>query len=496
MNCLECKNISKSFGQVRALNKVSVTAYGGEILALLGGNGSGKSTISKIIGGLYRKDEGSISLNGREINVNSPREAKKERIVVTSQELSLMDNFTVAENICMGKLPKRGIWIDKNKIREMAEEVLAQCGLQGYGNRAVDSLKENEKYLVEFAKAIISEPAVLILDEITSALYKEDVETLYGVLRKLKEKGVITIFISHRMNEIFQMSDKVTVLRNGEFIDTYETDKVSENELLFAMTGQKLGEAVKEKKEPVLQEDGDVLLSVKNHVLKGFHKPLSLELHRGEVIGVAGLQGQGQSQLVRELFAMERSVQLSLNGTELTLKNASDAVKHKLAFVSGNRTKEGSFPNRSIEENLSVVSDLIWKNRHLDREHAIEKYKVRMGKFADSISTLSGGNQQKIILARWTATNPDVMLLDDPTKGIDVGARMDVHKIIARLADEGTGVIFASSDEEELINLARYCKRYKIIVMYGGQVRGILSGEEISKDRIYTHAIPKKEDEE
>lgn len=490
MNRLLCKNISKSFGQVRALSDVSLEARGGEILALLGGNGSGKSTISKIAGGIYRMDQGEVLLNDQSIRVTSPIDAKKSGIVVTSQELSLMNNFNVAQNICMSRIPRKGLWTDNKSLRKKAGEVLDKIGLAGFEDKSIDSLEENEKYLVEFAKAIIMEPAVLILDEITSALYKKDVEIIKKILWDMKKQGCIIIIITHRMNEIYDMCDRVTVLRNGEYIDTFETKTVTENELLYAMTGHDVRKAVRRGSDYIEKENGEPLLKLKDHRLAGFHKNMNFELNKGEVVGVAGLQGQGQSQLVRELFAINRPVELWHKGAAVTLKNPSEAVKNGFAFVSGNREKDGSFTNRSILENLSVVSDLILNMKTVKKAEVLEKYKVKMGKGIDSIKTLSGGNQQKVVLGRWTVTEPEVLLLDDPTKGIDVNARMDVHHIIAELSEKGTGVIFVSSDEGELIDLAKRCPRYRIIIMYNGEIKGILSGEEVTKENIYLYAIP------
>lgn len=490
MSCLECRNISKAFGQVRALSDVTMEAKGGEVLALLGGNGSGKSTISKIIGGIYKKDSGQVLLNGREIHVFSPRAAKKERIIVTSQELSLMNNFNVAQNVCMCIIPTKNGWIDQKSVKDNAKKILERIGLKGYENRTIDSLQENEKYLVEFAKAIIMEPRVLILDEITSALYKRDVEVIRDVLMELKEKGCIIIVITHRMDEIYDMCDRVTVLRNGEYIDTFETKKVTENQLLYAMTGYDVSKAVHKERSTDEDAKQEVLLSLKDHVLEGFHEKVSFELHKGEVVGIAGLQGQGQSQLVRELFAIQRPVHLWLHEQEITIKNPSEAVKRGFAFVSGNREKDGSFTNRSILENLLAVSELILHRKSVEKDQVYKEYKVKMGKETDAIRTLSGGNQQKIVLGRWTVTKPQVLLLDDPTKGIDVNARMDVHRIISDLSEEGAGIVFVSSDEGELIDLAKRCPNYRIVVMYNGEVKGILSGEEVTKENVYLYAIP------
>lgn len=490
MNHLECRNISKSFGQVQALANVTLEAKGGEILALLGGNGSGKSTISKIVGGIYRKDQGTVLLDGEELTSTSPQAAKKAGVIVTSQELSLMDNFNVAENICMSRIPVKRFGIDKAAIHIKAGEVLKKVGLEGYEERSVNSLEENEKYLVEFAKAIIMEPKVLILDEITSALYKNDVEVVKRLLLEKKALGCNIIIITHRMSEIYEMCDKVTVLRNGEYIDTYETGKVTEAELLYAMTGHDVRKVVRSDQEETKAEKTEVLLSLKQHRLAGFQSSIDFELRKGEVIGVAGIQGQGQSQLVRELFAIKHPISMQYKGEELMIKNPSEAVKHKFAFVSGNREKDGSFTNRSILENLSVVSELILGKKFVEKTEVLEKYKVKMGKGTDAIRTLSGGNQQKVVLGRWTVTEPELLLLDDPTKGIDVNARMDVHSIIAELSEKGTSVVFVSSDEDELIDLAKHCSRYKIVVMYNGQIKGILTGSEVAKENIYLYAIP------
>lgn len=490
MSSLECRNISKAFGQVRALSDVTMDAKGGEILALLGGNGSGKSTISKIVGGVYKKDTGKIFLDGKEINITSPEVAKKERIIVTSQELSLMDNFDVAQNVCMCRIPRKGVLIDKKSVYERAKKTLETVGLNGYENKNINTLQENEKYLVEFAKAIIMEPRVLILDEITSALYRKDVDVIKEILMELKAQGCIIIIITHRMDEIYDMCDRVTVLRNGEYIDTFKTDKVTENQLLFAMTGHNVSKAVHREKNDGENSKQEVIFSLKDHTLDGFHEKLSFNLHKGEVVGIAGLQGQGQSQLVRELFAIKKPVSLELFGKDLVIKNPSDAVKKGFAFVSGNREKDGCFTNRSILENLLAVSELILNKKNVKKEQVYDAYKVKMGKETDAIKTLSGGNQQKIVLGRWTVTQPQVLLLDDPTKGIDVNARMDVHRIIADLAQEGTGILFVSSDEGELIDLAKRCQNYRIVVMYGGEVKGILSGEEVTKENVYVYAIP------
>lgn len=493
MDRLECRNISKAFGQLQALSDVSFTAYGGEIMALLGGNGSGKSTIAKIIAGVYRKDSGEVLFNDQKVETSSPLETKKAGIVITSQELSLLDNFDVAYNVCMSNLPTRSMFVDRKELEKKAMDVLKRCDMAEYWHLPVSRLNANEKYMVEFAKAIAQDPKILILDEITSALYSKDVAVVYDILKELREKGCIIIMITHRMNEIYAMCDSVTVLRNGEFICTVKTSEASENDLLFAMTGHHVEKAVfSEQEENELETGEEYRLSLDNHVLNGFNTPIQLRLRQGEVVCVAGLQGQGQSQLVRELFAIPGEIQYSMDGKEVSVHDPKDAVQLGIAFISGDREKEGTFSNRSIEENTTIVSDIVLKKK-IEVNSALSRYKVRMDKTSLPIRSLSGGNQQKVVLARWTSSPLKVLLADDPTKGIDVNARMDVHKIIAELAEQGMSVVFSSSDEAELINLSKMCHRSRVIVMYGGQIVKTLTGDERTKENIFAYAIPQGE---
>ena len=464
-------------------------------MALLGGNGSGKSTLAKIIAGVYRKDSGEILVNDQKIDAASPIETKKAGIVITSQELSLLDNFDVAHNVCMCNLPTRGILVDKKCLEQKALEVLTRCGMKNYWHSHVRDLSANEKYMVEFAKAIAQEPKILILDEITSALYRKDVEVVYEILKELRAKGCIVILITHRMNEIYAMCDRVTVLRNGEFISTVETAKVSEAELLFDMTGHHVEKTVfSDETVEKMDDNEEYRLALDNHVISGFETPIQLNIRRGEVICLAGLQGQGQSQLVRELFAMPGEISYKLDGKNVVIPSPTVAVQQGIAFISGDREKEGTFPNRSIEENATIVTDIVLK-RKTNADEALSGYNVRMDKITLPIKSLSGGNQQKVIFARWTASPLKLLLADDPTKGIDVNARMDVHKIIAELAEQGMSVFFSSSDEEELINISRMCRRSKILVMYGGKIVKTLTGEERTKENIYAYAIPQGETE-
>lgn len=490
MDRLICKNISKAFGQLQALSNVSFEASGGEIMALLGGNGSGKSTIAKIIAGVYRKDAGEILFNDQRIEASSPIETKKAGIVITSQELSLLENFDVAYNVCMCNIPTKGLFVDKKSLEEKALSVLKRCGMEQYWHSRVSDLDANGKYMIEFAKAIAQDPKILILDEITSALYRKDVAAVFDILRELRDKGCIIILITHRMNEIFTICDRVTVLRNGEFISNKATSDVTEADLLFDMTGHRVERSV--YAEDTDEDEGTeekYRLKLEDHTIRGFNTPIQLQIRKGEVICIAGLQGQGQSQLVRELFAINGGIQYTLDDEKVSLSQPKDAVQKGIAFISGDREKEGTFPNRSIEENATVVSDIVLKNKQ-DVDEALSRYHVRMDKVSLPIRSLSGGNQQKVVLARWTSTPVKVLLADDPTKGIDVNARMDVHKVISEMAEQGMSVVFSSSDEEELINLSKLCKRSKIIVMYGGKIIHTLVGKERTKENIYAYAIP------
>lgn len=488
---LECKKISKIFGANTALKEADLTVKSGEIRALLGGNGSGKSTMSKIMGGALSMSGGSMEIDGESYAPKSIIEAKRRGIVFTSQELSLFDNLTVEENMLLcGFSVNSTMKVNKKELHRQAREVLAQYELTYLADKKVSELAANEQYLVEFMKAVIQKPKILIIDEITSALYRKDVKIVQRVMEELKAEGKIILFISHRMPEIMEMCDSVTILRNGVIVGSFSTAEVTETQLVSEMTGREI--AVEEQngsEDEKNKGEAEILIKVRDMNLLQFGTHIDLDIRQGEVIGVAGLQGHGQADLVRHLFGLSKQVkpEAELLGEKICISSPASAIYHGISFISGDRGSEGTFPERTIEENVQVVPELILHKKA--DEEVLKKYKVKYGNKRDPITSLSGGNQQKVVIARWLSSNPKLLLADDPTKGIDVQARNDVHKIMVEMSRAGSSVLMVSSDDEELVNLTRMADRARVIVMYEGEIVKTLWGKDITVENIAAASV-------
>ncbi len=491
MAYLEVTNVNKAYGSVIALKNVGISVEKGEIRALLGGNGSGKSTLSKIIGGIVYKDSGTVILDGKEINSRSPREAIDNGIAVTSQELSLFPNLTLLEHLSLIKTPvKTGIFRDKKAIRSRALKALERVGLEKLIDERVEMISDSEKYLVELAKALLFEPKLLIVDEITSPLRRDEVDRVGRIIKRLSEDGITILFISHRLNEIFSYCDCVTVLRNGEVISTYRICDTDEEMLLHDMVGENVISHV-DLSEMRKADKNQIVFNAENIRVPGFSgNSVSIKLHAGQVLGVAGLQGQGQAQLLRTLFGMDKPIDAEIKGKRVHIADCSHAIREGIGLVTGDRVNEGTFSGRSIKENLGVVNDLVINNKPLSIDETLNSYGVRYGASKHPIDSLSGGNQQKVIVARWTSTVPTLLLADDPTKGIDVAARADVHSIFNKLAQNGSAIIFVSSDHEELVTMASRTEEYSVVVMYNGEIVKELKGKDISTANIIAASVP------
>ncbi len=484
---LECKKINKRFGANPALVDVDLTIEGGEIRALLGGNGSGKSTLSKIIGGALSVTSGTMEFNGKPYAPASTIAAKRAGVIFTSQELSLFDNVTVEENIalCNYSIEKKRS-INKAETYRKVHELLGKYGLERLARKQVGKLDANEQYLVEFMKSLYQEPEVLIIDEITSALFDDDVKVVKKIMHEYKDKGKAILFISHRMPEILDICDTVTVLRNGYVVDTHLVSEVSEEQLLTEMTGLDLSETVaaaeKRHEGPDLTE---TLMEIRDLKLEQFGTHINLDVKKGEIIGIAGLQGMGQSDFVRTLFGLipNQQTEVILKEKDLMIRRPEDAIKNGISFISGNRTTEGVFEERSIEENLGFVSRVLFKEK-IDADPVLKRFGVKYFNKKNRIVSLSGGNQQKVVLARWLHNKPLVVLADDPTKGIDVQARRDVHRTLVEIAEGGSAVLMVSSDSDELVNLASLTTNAKVIVMYEGEIVNTLRGDDVTPENI------------
>lgn len=490
---ITCRNISKTFGSVRALENVDIDVGYGEVRALLGGNGSGKSTLAKILGGAVAPDTADIKIDDESYTVSSPTEAKEKGVVITSQELSLLSNLTVYENLCLCQLPHKlfGI-IDRKQMRRNVDAILEKWNLTRLKDKTVDGLASNEAYLVEFVKALLQEPKILVIDEITSALYREDVVIVKNVIDDLKKKGVIILFISHRMQEIYSICDSVTVMRNGKSIGTFDIKEKTQIELLSLMTGREINEMHTQVTEREDRSGHEIGLRIKDLDLEAFGTTVNFHVRKGEIIGVAGLEGQGQSDLIKSLFGIHKPVDIEYLGQPLTVHSPNHAVKHGFAYVSGNRHTEGTFQERSISENVRVVSDIVIREKIANVDDFLNQCGVKYNNCANLITSLSGGNQQKVVIGRWTATRPKLLLAEDPTKGIDVQARRDVHKILYDIAEQGAMVIMSSSDDEEIVELTRNAKLAKVIVMYEGEIVAVLQNEDITVEKIVAAGISKR----
>jgi ABC-type sugar transport system ATPase subunit len=482
-------NISKHYGAVTAIKKADMLIEDGEVRAILGGNGSGKSTLAKVISGLIGRNSGEILIDGKAVDFASPKDAKKHHVIMTSQELSLFTNLTVEDNICICNLPVNGIFTSKRKLKERACSILQRMNLTSLIGKKVSELPPNHQYMVEFAKALIQEPRILVIDEITSALYREDVEIVDGIIRELKGQGCITLFISHRMGELYAMCDSVTIMRNGETLGTYPMNEKTEDELLSLMVGNKI-ESCHRTHRLADSEEKSILISAPGIAIPSYGSTEKLDIEKGEIIGVAGLQGHGQTDLLRSLYGLNGTIRLTINGKPSSISSAKSAVTRGFAYLSGDREHDGTFSERNLTENLGAVKELVKHSKLGDPDTVLQELHVRYDNAGELITSLSGGNQQKVVVGRWLTSAPLLLLADDPTKGIDVKARRDIHQEIAKLAKSGSAVVMISSDNDELVDITSLAEVSKVIVMYEGHISAILRGDEICRENISAASMP------
>jgi ribose transport system ATP-binding protein len=450
---LEVKSIHKRFPGVHALKGVSMEFYPGEVHAIVGENGAGKSTLMKIIAGVYQPDEGEIIYEGRVVRWNHPSEAINAGIVTVFQELSVMDNLSVAENIFMGDEEKRGIFIDYKKMYREAEKFMKEeFGIEIDPEEKLGKYSIAIQQMVEIARAVYKKAKVLILDEPTSSLTQKETEKLFEVVKNLKEKGVAILFISHRLEEIFEICDKVSVLRDGEYIGTDSIENLTKEKIVEMMVGRKLEKFyIKEAHEP-----GEVVLEVKNLSGEGFEN-VSFSLRRGEILGFAGLVGAGRTELMETIFGFrqKRGGEIYIEGRRVEINHPLDAIEQGIGLVPEDRKKLGLILIMSIMHNVSLPS--------LDR--------IKKGPF------ISFKREKE--LANWLALKPKVLILDEPTRGIDVGAKAEIYRIMSQLAKEGVGVIMISSELPEVLQMSD-----RIAVMSFGKLAGIIDAKEASQEKV------------
>ena len=492
---LEMRAVSKRFSGVQALSDVHIRVERGEIHALVGENGAGKSTLIKVLSGFYTRDAGSIFLDGREVNFRDPLECQRSGIAVIYQDFDLAPNLTVEENLLLGKEPARWSFLRRRRMAELAREYIRPVDSHISTSALVGSLTVAQRQRVAIAKAISSQARLLVMDEPTSALAAEEIERLLELIRMLKQGGTSVIYISHKLDEVFAVADRITVLRDGKYIATREARLTSRGEIVSLMVGRQLQDFF--VRQP--HAEGQEVLSVHHLGRKGAFSDISFQLRRGEILGLYGLKGAGRSELARVIFGLDRrdSGEILLEGAAVEFRSAHDAIRHRLGLIPEDRKTQGLFPNMDVKENASLVSlDDLSRQSFLNKKQEqrlvgeyIQKLQIRTSGLAQPILDLSGGNQQKVILARWLAIKPRVLILDEPTAGIDVGAKAEIYRLMAGLAAEGLGLILISSELPEVLAVSD-----RILVMHEGRLVAQMGAAEASEERIMRHIHSSKEE--
>ncbi|WP_237324186.1 sugar ABC transporter ATP-binding protein [Vibrio penaeicida] len=486
---LELKNITKTFGPTVALSGVNFSLAKGEVHALCGENGAGKSTLMKVINGIYQPDSGTIRVKNKNVHIDSPRKAKALGVNFVHQEIALCPDVTVAENIFMCGSEKGEKWrINYSEINEKTLGILEQL-MPIQPDIKVKELGISTQQIIEIAKALTEECDVLILDEPTAALTEKESEALSNIILDLKSRGVSIIYISHRMAEVFDFCDRVTVLRDGEYICTKEIKNTSPEDVVNNMVGRKINDLYPPKSNEIKSNDTPIL-SVENLCDKDRFNNVSFQLYEGEILGVAGLIGSGRSELIQTLCGLrpKQSANITLEGKKIQFKSYDDSLNNKVVYLSEDRKQEGVYLDMSIRENISVLglNNLRKSFGRIDKQKEIKQAeslsKVLTVKYRDIeqlTRELSGGNQQKIAIARMLAIEPKIIIMDEPTRGIDVGAKHEIHALLRKLANQGVGIIIISSELPEIIGVSD-----RVIVMYENCISGELNSDDITEENI------------
>jgi rhamnose transport system ATP-binding protein len=487
---LEMQHISKRFGTTQALADVSLSLYPGEIHALLGENGAGKSTLIKIMTGIHKPDQGEIKLKGEPVAINNPMEAQAYGIAAIHQEPMIFPDLNVAENIFIGHR-QRGLVVRWRQMYEEADEILARLDVKLDVRSSARGLTLAAQQVVEIAKAISLDVRILIMDEPTASLSAHEVDQLFKLARALKASGVSILFISHRMEEVFSIADRVTVLRDGRFVSTHPASEVTPDSAISDMVGRHM-EDLFVKTE---QEQGDLLLSVRGLSKENVFHDINFDVHAGEVVGFAGLVGSRRTDVALALFGIETADAgtITFDGQAITIRTPQQAVKLGIAYVTEDRRQLGLTMPMSITTNISLPTLKQYTNRfglvqQRQERQTAESFRQRLAIRTPSVQqaagTLSGGNQQKVVLSKWLNTQPRLLILDEPTRGIDVGAKAEVHQIIDELAQQGMGIIMISSDLPEVLAMSD-----RIVVMREGRQMATLDRQEATQERVMTAAM-------
>jgi len=490
---LEMKNISKSFPGVQALDDVTFNLKKGEVYALVGENGAGKSTLIKILAGSYKADTGSIHLDNEELDIKGPKHAIDLGISTIYQETSLVQEITVAENIFLGRQPTSRLGrIDWTRMYEKAEKLLGELSINISPRITVSRLSAAQQQMVEIAKALSVDSKIIIMDEPTAAITEEDTENLFGIIRGVTKKGVSVIYISHRLKEIFQIADRVLVLRDGKTVKSMDIGETDEKSIVKYMVGRDIGDLFGEKS---YQAEEEVMLEVKNLTKEGKFRDISFQLKKGEILGFSGLVGAGRSEVVRSIFGLGSpdSGEILIDGQKVNIKNTSEAINKGITFVSEDRRLESIIQGFPVRANITILllSEVLNRiglinarqERKLARKY-VNEFSIKTPSLEQLVMNLSGGNQQKVALAKCLSTNPKILILDEPTKGIDVGAKKEIHTLIKNLAKEGMAIIMVSSELPEIIGMC-----HRVVVMHEGRLVKIFGKGELTEENLIHAAV-------
>ena len=484
---LELSNVSKSFPGVKALSDVHFEMRPGEVHALLGENGAGKSTLIKIISGVYRPDSGEMTFDGNSIHFNNPHEAQSLGIATIYQELSLYPELSVAENIFMGHAPRNRLgMVDWAAMRREADTILKSLDIQDMDvNRKVGTMTVGNRQRVEIAKALSQNARILIMDEPTAALTEADVDRLFGIVRLLRERGVGIIYISHRLEEVFLLGDRVTVLRDGQYVGTKDVASTSPDELISMMVGRTIDNLFPKFDTTV----GEPVLEVHDLVRKPLTRGVSMTVRAGEIVGLAGLVGSGRSELAQVIFGMTpaESGEILINEKAVRIRNPGRAMQLGIAYVPEDRGTQGLVRQMRIRENVSlaVLRQMIkgpFVDRRAERELAtsmIDRLSIRAYSTEQIVNKLSGGNQQKVVVGKWLASKPKLLIMDEPTRGVDVGAKAEIHRLLSELAQQGLAILMISSELPEIMGMSD-----RILVMREGRIVAQYSRKDATQENI------------
>lgn len=484
---LELRNITKSFPGVLALDKVELEIRPGEVHVLMGENGAGKSTLMKIVDGIYHPDDGEIFVRGQQTNIHSPVEAMGLGIAMIHQELNTVLHMTIAENIFLGRETGKGILYEKKEMALQAKKVLEQLEINLNPNQKVIELSVAQRQMVEIAKAVSMNAQIIIMDEPTSAISDKEVEALFEIIERFRKEGKGIIYISHKMDEIFQIADRITVMRDGKTVGTYNASDITSEQLVAKMVGRELKEVYPGQ---ISHKIGEEIFNVKNLSSTGVFENVTFQLKKGEILGISGLMGAGRSEVAETIFGLreKKSGEITVNGKKIVIHKPKDAIKAGIAFITEDRAQTGLNLKTTVKKDISTLTLSQYCNRlsiinkgkeNQVVEDSIKRLRIKTPSSNQAIKNLSGGNQQKVIIARWLLVDPEILIMDEPTRGIDVGAKYEIYTIMRELAASGKAILMISSELPEIIGM---CDR--TIIMHEGRVTGELSKEEMTQENI------------